>query len=154
MSGQLPSNQHLLPASQPVGVAAVCSCLVAMGTSQLPASCQPARGPKHLVSYWFRIAAEAPLRVLLLQLLVACQPAQEFSSSDGSVSIVAGAHQQARTHPAQPFIARRCVRVATQGVLARWRERLCSFHKHLLTACTWGKSRLGERKITLTLRSH
>ena len=50
-----------LPASQPVGVAAVCSCLVAMGTSQLPASwawqgmaralvpasCQPVRGPKH-----------------------------------------------------------------------------------------------------------
>ena len=49
-----------LPASQPVGAAAVCSYFVAMGTSQLPASlplqsvarppapasCQPVRGPK------------------------------------------------------------------------------------------------------------
>ena len=81
-----------------------------------------------------RAAAEAPLRVLLLQLLVACQPAQEFSSSDGTVSIVAGAHQQALIHPAKRFISRRCERVAAQGALTRWRERLCPFHKHSLTA--------------------
>ena len=37
-----------LPASQPVGAATVCSYLFAMGTSQLPASCQPVRGPNHL----------------------------------------------------------------------------------------------------------
>jgi hypothetical protein len=125
---------NIAPAGEPRLVAAGEPRLVAAGEPRLIAAGEPL----------LRAAAEAPLRVLLLQLLVACQPAQEFSSSDGSVSIVAGAHQQALIHPAKRFISRRCERVAAK-VLSHVGGNDCvpSTSIRSLLHRTWGKQTWG-----------
>ena len=102
------------------------------------------------------IAAGESRRVVLLQILAACQPVQEVSSSDGSGRMVPGAHQ-ARTQFDHLLISRRCVRVPMRGVLTgvlAWRERLCPFHQQSLTAALGlRESRLRERlgaKLVIT----
>ena len=114
----------------------------------------PAEEPRLVAAREARlIAVGESRRVVLLQILAACQPVQEVSSSDGSGRMVPGAHQ-ARTQFDHLLISRRCVRVPMRGVLTgvlAWRERLCPFHQQSLTAAlglresrllkgkTWGK---------------